>query len=406
MMASEPWMAFHTLPHGLGQVRSFGRAPGRSSTRSCLAGQAAAPAARSLDAALASDAVVACGVAPAAAEVKRAKAERQAHRPLNLPRARLSGGEITASKATRAGPRQSWPRLCSNSRALWLLCLRHHLCVPPRARAQGAAPHNMMIASGYPACPDPSHGERRSFSAWGGQRQWRAQGCAARGAAQRAPQERRRAATSSTREQGMALPQPGDGACRDGVLLLAAGIQLARTINDRRARAARRRLGVVGQQRLLAQRPPPGRGPLGAPAGRARAAAALRHAGRADLVGGAGGRRRARGQRPHRRRGGHDDQLAGVCCGALDDAWDRSCRACGRSTRGGRRGAALATCTSQGKQICFDFTKGLCTRGDKCKYSHDLATIVHVNSREKGEIPRAPCTWPAAGPLPPQHARR
>eukprot|EP00201_Polytomella_parva_P021419 CAMPEP_0175040030 /NCGR_PEP_ID=MMETSP0052_2-20121109/997_1 /TAXON_ID=51329 ORGANISM="Polytomella parva, Strain SAG 63-3" /NCGR_SAMPLE_ID=MMETSP0052_2 /ASSEMBLY_ACC=CAM_ASM_000194 /LENGTH=1419 /DNA_ID=CAMNT_0016302117 /DNA_START=59 /DNA_END=4315 /DNA_ORIENTATION=- len=35
-------------------------------------------------------------------------------------------------------------------------------------------------------------------------------------------------------------------------------------------------------------------------------------------------------------------------------------------------------------QICFEFTKGQCTRGDKCKYSHDLATIVQFNSKEKG----------------------
>lgn len=35
-------------------------------------------------------------------------------------------------------------------------------------------------------------------------------------------------------------------------------------------------------------------------------------------------------------------------------------------------------------QICFDFTKGMCTRGDKCKYSHDIATIVTFNSKEKG----------------------
>eukprot|EP00878_Enallax_costatus_P019126 GHUV01020168.1.p1 GENE.GHUV01020168.1~~GHUV01020168.1.p1 ORF type:complete len:217 (+),score=29.48 GHUV01020168.1:254-904(+) len=35
-------------------------------------------------------------------------------------------------------------------------------------------------------------------------------------------------------------------------------------------------------------------------------------------------------------------------------------------------------------QICFDFTKGMCTRGDKCKYSHDIDTIVHFNSKEKG----------------------
>ncbi|PNW82778.1 hypothetical protein CHLRE_06g293750v5 [Chlamydomonas reinhardtii] len=41
--------------------------------------------------------------------------------------------------------------------------------------------------------------------------------------------------------------------------------------------------------------------------------------------------------------------------------------------------------SQEGKaQICFDFTKGVCSRGDKCKYSHDLATIVHFNSKEKG----------------------
>ncbi|GIL62034.1 hypothetical protein Vafri_16356 [Volvox africanus] len=49
-------------------------------------------------------------------------------------------------------------------------------------------------------------------------------------------------------------------------------------------------------------------------------------------------------------------------------------------------GTRQASTTSQeGKaQICFDFTKGVCSRGDKCKYSHDLATIVHFNSKEKG----------------------
>ena len=35
-------------------------------------------------------------------------------------------------------------------------------------------------------------------------------------------------------------------------------------------------------------------------------------------------------------------------------------------------------------EICFDFTKGLCTRGDRCKYSHDLDTIISHNSKEKG----------------------
>ena len=35
-------------------------------------------------------------------------------------------------------------------------------------------------------------------------------------------------------------------------------------------------------------------------------------------------------------------------------------------------------------QICFDFTKGVCTRGSSCKFSHDVALIVSVNSQERG----------------------
>ncbi|KIZ01761.1 putative zinc finger protein [Monoraphidium neglectum] len=52
----------------------------------------------------------------------------------------------------------------------------------------------------------------------------------------------------------------------------------------------------------------------------------------------------------------------------------------------GLAGGALDGGTDGGDkvQICYDFTKGMCTRGDKCKYSHDIATIVHFNSREKG----------------------
>eukprot|EP00798_Chlamydomonas_sp_ICE-L_P019068 gene19068-25672_t len=52
----------------------------------------------------------------------------------------------------------------------------------------------------------------------------------------------------------------------------------------------------------------------------------------------------------------------------------------------GQPGGPVQGITVQGGKphICFDFTKGLCTRGDKCKYSHDLATIVHFNSKEKG----------------------
>ncbi|KAF5836836.1 hypothetical protein DUNSADRAFT_5327 [Dunaliella salina] len=48
------------------------------------------------------------------------------------------------------------------------------------------------------------------------------------------------------------------------------------------------------------------------------------------------------------------------------------------------RGEAGQDGANSKDEICFDFTKGLCTRGDKCKFTHDLATIVSVNSREKG----------------------
>jgi hypothetical protein len=53
---------------------------------------------------------------------------------------------------------------------------------------------------------------------------------------------------------------------------------------------------------------------------------------------------------------------------------------------GASEDSSSAACHSHGRdpQICYDFTKGLCTRGDKCKYSHDIATIVQFNSKEKG----------------------
>ena len=38
----------------------------------------------------------------------------------------------------------------------------------------------------------------------------------------------------------------------------------------------------------------------------------------------------------------------------------------------------LATEPEAKRQICFDFTKGTCMRGDACKYSHDIAHIVQV----------------------------
>jgi hypothetical protein len=35
-------------------------------------------------------------------------------------------------------------------------------------------------------------------------------------------------------------------------------------------------------------------------------------------------------------------------------------------------------------QVCFDFTKGRCARGELCRYSHDPALIAAANSRERG----------------------
>lgn len=58
-----------------------------------------------------------------------------------------------------------------------------------------------------------------------------------------------------------------------------------------------------------------------------------------------------------------------------------------------RQGSSLSSASSSTRgmdkvepkqQICFDFTKGACSRGDTCKYSHDIALIVSINSQERG----------------------
>eukprot|EP00887_Chlorella_sp_A99_P001592 scaffold8.g1592.t1 len=36
------------------------------------------------------------------------------------------------------------------------------------------------------------------------------------------------------------------------------------------------------------------------------------------------------------------------------------------------------------RQICFDFTKNQCSRGNACKFSHNVDLIIRVNSQEKG----------------------
>ena len=39
------------------------------------------------------------------------------------------------------------------------------------------------------------------------------------------------------------------------------------------------------------------------------------------------------------------------------------------------QGASAAT--KRGAPICYDFVKGMCTRGTECRYSHDIASVIH-----------------------------
>lgn len=55
------------------------------------------------------------------------------------------------------------------------------------------------------------------------------------------------------------------------------------------------------------------------------------------------------------------------------------------SVQGPKTSSRAQTTTLVAKeQICFDFTKGHCRRGAGCKFSHDVAHIIRVNSQEKG----------------------
>jgi hypothetical protein len=80
------------------------------------------------------------------------------------------------------------------------------------------------------------------------------------------------------------------------------------------------------------------------------------------------------------------DDSSGSTCGAPVHSGDsmHSTPAVPTSFGGGGGGGRPMMGGDPGSQICYDFTKGLCTRGDKCKFSHDIATIVQFNSKEKG----------------------
>lgn len=88
----------------------------------------------------------------------------------------------------------------------------------------------------------------------------------------------------------------------------------------------------------------------------------------------------------------HPQHTCSCCAGlflshSLDQSSTVTSRASSISDTAGLQDAAAEDVVQRRQevtQICFDFTKGLCSRGDKCKYSHDIATIVHFNSKEKG----------------------
>ena len=41
--------------------------------------------------------------------------------------------------------------------------------------------------------------------------------------------------------------------------------------------------------------------------------------------------------------------------------------------------------------ICYDFVKGLCSRGPDCRYSHDLNSIIHIARGIGGGGPAGNC---------------
>ncbi|CAG9461766.1 unnamed protein product [Pedinophyceae sp. YPF-701] len=72
---------------------------------------------------------------------------------------------------------------------------------------------------------------------------------------------------------------------------------------------------------------------------------------------------------------------------------DQGGRSRGHSNGGGRN--STGTRLDARSHICFEFCKGLCRRGARCKFSHDIATIVAVNSQYRGvcfDFARGECT--------------
>lgn len=53
-----------------------------------------------------------------------------------------------------------------------------------------------------------------------------------------------------------------------------------------------------------------------------------------------------------------------------------------------QQGATAAT--KRGAPICYDFVKGMCSRGDECRYSHDITSVMN-SSKARPAGPVEPC---------------
>ena len=53
-----------------------------------------------------------------------------------------------------------------------------------------------------------------------------------------------------------------------------------------------------------------------------------------------------------------------------------------------QQGATAAT--KRGAPICYDFVKGMCSRGVECRYSHDITSVMN-SSKARPAGPMEPC---------------
>ena len=52
----------------------------------------------------------------------------------------------------------------------------------------------------------------------------------------------------------------------------------------------------------------------------------------------------------------------------------------GGAKRGGVKATQSITNASGPREVCFDYTRGLCSRGEQCRFSHDVAVSPAVRA--------------------------